>query len=71
MFEPWREDLFKEFGRRRHQFPATYRDEWSEELEKQKQVIWKELQEQANKLRWVIDPRFLKSSRSSLGEFAG
>ena len=49
MFEPWREDLFQEFGERRHLYPATYRDEWPEDLEHKKQVIWQELQEQVAK----------------------
>lgn len=50
MFEPWREDLFKDFSFRRHNYPANYRDEWPEDLELKRKVIWEDLQKEAAKI---------------------
>ncbi|GAQ82615.1 Flavin-binding monooxygenase family protein [Klebsormidium nitens] len=50
MFESWREDLFKDFSYRRHNYPANYRDEWPEDLELKRKVIWEDLRKEAEKL---------------------
>lgn len=47
MYESWRNELFQEFGKLRKDFPATYRDEWPEELERKRQIIWEDLRRQA------------------------